>query len=93
YDKPVFHDAIRELDALCKTHGVDITEASMRWVLHHSILDGEKGDGVIIGPRNQRQLDSYAAAIKGGPLPQGLVEGINGLWEKVADAAAPILVY
>ncbi|KAI8956769.1 Aldo/keto reductase [Daldinia sp. FL1419] len=93
YDKPVFHDAIRKMGALCKTHGVDMVDASMRWVLHHSILEGEKGDGVIIGPRSQKQLDSYAAAIKGGPLPQGLVEGINGLWESVADDAAPILVY
>ncbi|KAI0383666.1 Aldo/keto reductase [Hypomontagnella monticulosa] len=95
YDKPVFHDAIRKLDALCKTYRIDMANASMRWVLHHSILDGKHGDGdgVIIGPRSQHQLDAYAAAIEAGPLPPGLVEGINDLWETVAQDATSILIY
>lgn len=93
YDKPVFHDTIRNLDALCKSHEVDMIDASMRWVLNHSMLDGELGDCVIVGPRSQHQLDAYAAAIHGGSLPQTLVEGINNLWKRVADDGAPILVY
>lgn len=93
YDKPVFHDAIRKMESLCKAHGVDMVDASMRWVLNHSILDGEQGDCVIVAPRSQNQLDSYAAAIHGEPLPPSLVEGLNDLWDKVADDAAPILVY
>lgn len=93
YDKPVFHDAIRKMNALCEAHGIDMINASMRWVLNHSALDGEQGDGVIIGPRSQHQLDAYATAIHGGPLPQSLVDGINDLWAEVADDAAPILVY
>ncbi|KAI1213725.1 Aldo/keto reductase [Annulohypoxylon truncatum] len=93
YDKPAFHDAIRKLDSLCKAHGVDMIDASMRWILNHSILDGEQGDCVIVGPRSQNQLDTYASAIHGGPLPPNLVEGMNDLWDGVADDAAPILVY
>jgi aflatoxin B1 aldehyde reductase len=93
YDKPVFHDAIRKFSDICKKHGVDMAEASMRWVLNHSVLDGEKGDGVIIGPRNQKQIDTYATGIHRGPLPDDLVESINELWDGVAGEAAPILVY
>lgn len=93
YDKPVFHNAIRKMEALCKSHGFDMVDAGMRWVLNHSILDGEQGDCVIVGPRSQHQLDAYDAAIHGGPLPPALVEGLNDLWGDVADDAAPILVY
>ncbi|KAK6189352.1 hypothetical protein LQW54_013347 [Pestalotiopsis sp. IQ-011] len=93
YDKPSFHHAIRQLSALCETHGVDMVKTRLRWILHHSALDGGLGDGVIIGPRNQQQLDAYAAGIHGGPLPEALVKGINDLWEGVAEDAASILVY
>lgn len=93
YDKPSFHEAIRQLSVLCETRGIDLVQASLRWILHHSALDGEKGDGIIIGPRNQQQLDAYAAAIHSGPLPEALAQGINDLWEGVAEDAAPILVY
>ncbi|KAI1337311.1 Aldo/keto reductase [Xylariaceae sp. FL0016] len=93
YDKPSFHDAIRRFSEMCTEYGIDMAEASMRWALNHSILDGDKGDGIIIGPRYQKQFDSYAAAIHGGPLPGALVESINALWDGVAEDAASIVVY
>ncbi|KAI1383009.1 Aldo/keto reductase [Hypoxylon trugodes] len=93
YDKPCFHEAIRKLAEMCKVHGIDIADASMRWVLNHSILDGAKGDGVILGPRNQKQIDAYDASIRAGPLPAELIEGINGLWASIEEEAASILVY
>jgi aflatoxin B1 aldehyde reductase len=93
YDKPSFHDAIRQLSVLCETHGIDLVQASLRWILHHSALDGERGDGIIIGPRNQQQLDAYAEAIHSGPLSEALAQAINDLWEGIAEDAAPILVY
>ena len=37
--------------ALHEVYGdeVNVTEASFRWLCHHSKLDGSHGDGVIIG--------------------------------------------
>ncbi|KAI1852865.1 hypothetical protein JX266_002406 [Neoarthrinium moseri] len=93
YDKPVFHDAIHKMATYCETYGIDMAEASMRWILNHSALNGALGDGVIVRPRNQAQLDTYAAGIHNGPLPDNLVEDLNGLFEGLEDDAAHILVY
>ncbi|TRX90413.1 hypothetical protein FHL15_008778 [Xylaria flabelliformis] len=93
YDKPSFHDAIRKMKSACDPYGLDTTDAAMRWIVNHSILDGSKGDGIIIGPRNQEQCDKYIQGIKGGPLPEELVKTLNGLWEGVSDDAVSILEY
>ncbi|KAJ8120183.1 hypothetical protein ONZ43_g3046 [Nemania bipapillata] len=93
YDKPSFHDAIRKMNSACTSYGLDTTDAAMRWIMNHSILDGSKGDGVIIGPRNKEQCDKYIQGIQGGPLPEELVKTLDGLWEGVSNDAADILVY
>ncbi|KAI0554732.1 Aldo/keto reductase [Xylaria curta] len=93
YDKPSFHDAIRKLKSTCDPYGLDTTDAAMRWIVNHSILDGSKGDGIIIGPRNQEQCNKYIQGIKGGPLPEELVKTLNGLWEGVSGDAVSILEY
>ncbi|KAK9415895.1 putative NADP-dependent oxidoreductase domain-containing protein [Seiridium unicorne] len=84
---------IRKMATFCGAYGIDMAEASMRWVLNHSVLSGTLGDAVIVGPRNQAQLGTYAAGIHIGPLPEKLVEDLNGLFEGLEGDAAPTLVY
>ncbi|KAI1131671.1 Aldo/keto reductase [Nemania abortiva] len=93
YDKPCFHDAVRRIEALCEAYDVPIADASLRWLMHHSLLDGDKGDGVIIGPRNMQQLKQNIKACQDGPLPPELAEGLAGVFDSVKDEAAKILVY
>ncbi|KAI1819275.1 Aldo/keto reductase [Xylaria intraflava] len=93
YDKPSFHNAVRQLKAFCQPHGIDTIDAAMRWLRHHSVLDGAKGDGIIIGTKNKEQSDKCISGVQAGPLPRALVEQINSLWGGVADDAASILVY
>ncbi|KAF2191567.1 Aldo/keto reductase [Zopfia rhizophila CBS 207.26] len=93
YDKPSMHGAIRKVEELCKVHVVEMSDAACRWLLHHSILDGEKGDGVIIGPSSLAQLARFAETYKQGPLPDELAKELNDLWDAVKDDAASIIVY
>ncbi|KAF2734807.1 aldehyde reductase [Polyplosphaeria fusca] len=89
YDKPEIHDAVRTLADLCKQHDVATSDAAVRWLLHHSalnggnLLDSANGDAIIIGPRTMEQLKGYADAIGQGPLPEELVKGLDQLWEGV----------
>ncbi|CAJ2510878.1 Uu.00g065030.m01.CDS01 [Anthostomella pinea] len=48
YDKPSFHDAIRKLAALCDAHDIDMTDASMRWLLNHSMLTRSEGTASLL---------------------------------------------
>ncbi|KAI1113987.1 Aldo/keto reductase [Nemania sp. NC0429] len=93
YDKPAFHSAVRQMETLCEAHGIPIADAALRWLMHHSLLDGDKGDGVIIGPRNMQQLKQNIKACQDGPLPPELADGLAGLFAGVKDEAAEILVY
>ena len=94
YDHNPFHDAVRQMKAWCDEEGIDLTTASMRWIVNHSKLDGNKGDGIIIGPRNKSQCDTYIEGIKAGPLPPDLAAKIDSLWAGgVRELAPNILKY
>ena len=93
YDKPVFHSAVSRMRTLCEAHDIPIADAALRWLMHHSLLDGDQGDAVVIGPRNMQQLKQNIAACQDGPLPPELAEGLAGLFSGVKEAAAEILVY
>lgn len=59
-------------------------EMAYRWIVHHSALDGARGDAVIIGAASEEQLRQTLAAVRGrGPLSEGAVARIEALWEGV----------
>ncbi|KAH9884726.1 Aldo/keto reductase [Xylariomycetidae sp. FL2044] len=91
YDKPCFHNAIRQMAKLCGAYGVDVADAALRWAMHHSLLS--EGDGIIIGPRNEEQLNQNITGLRGGPLPEGLVDRLNDLWDGVRHEALDMLKY
>ena len=40
-----------------KEEDVSIPEAAFRWIYHHSKLEGEKGDSVVLGASRMEQLE------------------------------------
>lgn len=83
YDQPVVHDALRKAIKGCEDHGVSITEASMRWLMHHSIL--KEHDGIIIGATKEEQIRSNVEQARSGPLPEEILEVMETLWRDVKD--------
>ena len=69
-----------ELAKKCEENNMTMKEATLRWLLHHSIL--EKDDGVIIGGSSMEQMDENLKACEMGPLPASVVEAFEGLYEK-----------
>eukprot|EP01083_Nonionella_stella_P051091 135661_1 len=59
---------------------VSCAEASLRWVMHHSKLSPEHGDGIVIGASSPKHLESNLMAIKGGPLNDDVVEAFENIW-------------
>lgn len=55
--------------------------------MHSSILDGAKGDAVIIGASSLAQLRGTVAAIRKGPLSAAAQERIQGVWDSVKHDA------
>ncbi len=79
YWKKSFFDAIDILREACS--GMSLVEASYRWLAFHSHLNGEKGDGILIGASKYAQLEQNLAALENGPLPPSVVEAFEKAWQ------------
>ncbi|CAI7574354.1 unnamed protein product [Penicillium discolor] len=80
YQEPDF-DALDILRPVVQKHGLTEIECALRWLSHHSQLNDENGDGVVIGSSSPKQLRENMDAIKGGPLPKEVVDALNWGWE------------
>ncbi|KAH8902860.1 Aldo/keto reductase [Coniochaeta sp. PMI_546] len=87
YNRPSFVAALDVWEQIAKDEGVSRAELAYRWVVYHSKLQGDLGDAVIIGARNQQQLKETLEALKNGPLSDGAVKRISEIWESVKAEA------
>ncbi|XP_038603342.1 aflatoxin B1 aldehyde reductase member 2 [Tachyglossus aculeatus] len=73
--------------ALKATYGADapsMTSAALRWMYHHSQLQGPLGDAVILGMSSLAQLQQNLTAAEEGPLEPPVVEAFDRAWHMVA---------
>ncbi len=82
YWKKSFFDAMNNLVSICETGEIALAEAAYRWLAYHSKLNGDNGDGIIIGASSVNQLQQNLNSIKKGPLPDHTVAGFNKAWEE-----------
>jgi len=81
------------IDAALRVHeeaqkeGTTGIGAVVRWLLHHSQLSGEHGDGIIIGASNLEQLQQKLENCEAGPLSDNLLQLVEDIW-KVAEPHA-----
>ena len=86
----VYHDAVADIASACRAHDIAPADASLRWLYNHSMLDGSKGDGVIIGASSLAQLDAnLASATNAEPLPKDVLDAFDDGWAKCKSSAAP----
>ncbi|KAJ7643808.1 NADP-dependent oxidoreductase domain-containing protein [Roridomyces roridus] len=88
FDKPELHATIRVLNSLLESHGISKPEAALRWACFHSALKAENGDGIILGASRAEQVVANIEAVKKGPLPEEVVEGMEGIWVEVKKGGA-----
>ncbi|KAM9036860.1 aflatoxin B1 aldehyde reductase member 2 [Sarcophilus harrisii] len=61
-----------------------MTSAALRWMYHHSQLQGARGDAVILGMTSVEQLQQNLAASEEGPLEPAVVKAFEQAWHLVA---------
>ncbi|KAF9585938.1 hypothetical protein BGW38_010881 [Lunasporangiospora selenospora] len=69
---------------------IDLLEASLRWMAHHSDLGPE--DGVIVGASKLQHLEQNLINLQKGPLPKEMVNAFDQAWEDT-KAATPLYYY
>ncbi len=80
YWKKSFFDAVELIKTAAEQHGISSIEATYRWLAYHSMLDGERGDAILIGASKLSHLLQNMETVKAGPLPAELVEVFDRAW-------------
>lgn len=93
YWKKEIFDALDHVQKSIEAHDdcTDLAEASLRWLVHHSVLAGSASDlklphGVIIGASSNRTLERNMTAFDKGPLPAAVAES----FEEAYSVAKPV---
>lgn len=77
YWKQSYFQAVNVIRKSCNDYNISMADAALRWLEYHSMLDGARGDGIIIGASNEAQLDQNLSSINNGELPNAIVDAIN----------------
>ena len=80
YWKKSFFEAISLLKVSTGKYGIPLIEAVYRWMVHHSMLNGDRGDRIIVGASKLDHLKSNLSYFTKGPLPDEVVEAFDRAW-------------
>ena len=61
-------------------NGITMIDAVYRWLCFHSMLNGDRGDGILIGASKLSHLKQNMAAIQAGPLPADVLAAFEEAW-------------
>ena len=70
-------DALAEIHRSCEGHGLDAISVALRWLIHHSQLNAQRNDGIIIGASSLEHLRHNLTAVTEGPLPTEVLAAID----------------
>ncbi|KAI9489969.1 Aldo/keto reductase [Zychaea mexicana] len=89
YWNEVYFEAVGKVHKVAKEHGLSPTDIALRWMVHHSLLNANEGDGVIIGVSSLVQCEQNLKAVEQGPLPQTIVDALDDAWEVAVVKCPP----
>lgn len=81
YWKRSYFEAVDAIKVACEKFGISTIEATYRWMAYHSMLNGERGDAIIIGASKLNHLLQNMETINNGALPDEIVACFAEAWE------------
>lgn len=81
YWKQSYFDAIGEIKKACKAENIPMAEAAYRWLVSHSMIKSELGDGILLGASRIEQMEQNMVAVTKGELPQSILDAMDSAWE------------
>ena len=81
YWKEAYFQAVEEAGLACREEKIPLAEAALRWITHHSDLDLERGDGLVLGMSNLKHLEDNLKSMEAGPLPENIARTFDRAWE------------
>lgn len=81
YWKAEYFDVLQELQRACDESGLKPVEVALGWLVHHSLLDADQDDGIILGASSIEHLQQNMAACSQPPLGPEILEILDRGWE------------
>ena len=81
YWNETYFDALDLLRAASSKHGLSESECALRWLLHHSKLQAQEGDAIIVGASSVKHLDANLSDLEKEALPKDVVDALDAGWE------------
>ncbi len=81
YWKKDYFNAINTFVEACKDENIAPSAAALRWLVHHSALDNEASDAVILGASKVEHFNSNLTAVIEGELPNTIINALDEGWE------------
>lgn len=81
YWKQSYFDAIGEIKKACEAENIPMAEAAYRWLVNHSNMNAEIGDGILLGASRIEQMEQNLIAATKGELPQSILDAMDAAWE------------
>lgn len=81
YWKKSCFEAVDVIRKAAQERGMTMIEATYRWLAYHSMLNGDRGDAILIGASKLDHLLENMRAVKAGPLPPDMVEAFERAWQ------------
>ncbi len=75
-------DALDIVREAARQYHLTEAECALRWMVHHSKLEANGGNAVIIGASNVEHLRENLEDFEKGPLPEEMVECLDKAWAK-----------
>ena len=80
YWKKSFFQAVDLVKTAAEKHGITSIEATYRWLAWHSMLNGERGDAILVGASKLNHLKQNMETVKAGPLPEDVCDAFAQAW-------------
>lgn len=80
YWKKSYFDAVDVIRDAAEKQGISVIDATYRWLAFHSMLNGERGDAILIGASKLGHLKQNIDTIKAGPLPEDVLRAFDTAW-------------
>lgn len=93
YWKKSLFEAAKLIENACEKHGISMIEATYRWLAYNSMLNGDRGDAILIGASRLNHLVENINSITAGPLPSEMVEVFSDAWELCKDDSAQYFAF
>ena len=88
YWKKSYFEAVEVVRKAAEQNCMTVIDATYRWLAYHSMLNGDRGDAILIGASKLSHLRQNMETLRQGPLPEDVVASFEEAW-RISRADSP----